>query len=90
MFSPHNRLTVVYDLLVPAVPKAIYRYNAFGQRVVKIASGTETHYIYGLSGKLLAETDSAGHVLQEYVYLDGEPLALLDAPTTGASTGTYD
>src|SRR6185369_7402153 len=61
-----------------------------GQRVVKIAGGTETHYIYGLDGKVLAETDSAGHVLQEYVYLDGAPWALLDAPGPRSPAGSYD
>jgi RHS repeat-associated protein len=89
VYSPHNRLTMVYDLLAPAVPKATYVYNALGQRVQKTANGSTTRYVYGLDGSLLAETDAIGNVQQEYVYLNGTLLALLGVPQ-GSIPSTYD
>ena len=69
-FIPDNRLLSVYDngRLV-----ATYAYNALGQRVGK----------YGLAGELLAELDSAGNTRREYVWLEGVPLAVIEA------TGVY-
>jgi len=54
-----------------------YGHNALGQRVQKTSGSDETHYIYDLSGRLIAEADgSTGAVQVEYSYLDGEPLTL--------------
>jgi RHS repeat-associated protein len=78
-FSPHNRLVAVFDLQAPTVPVGTYRYNGLGQRTQKSASGTTTRFAYGLSPLLLAEVVNGG-VRQEYVYLDGIPLALLGVP----------
>ena len=36
VYSPHNRLIAVYDLLALAAPKASYAYNALGQRSQKV------------------------------------------------------
>ena len=76
-FTPDNRLLSVYDngRLV-----ATYAYNALGQRVGKIPpGGGTTRFIYGLAGELLAELDSAGNPRREYVWLEGVPLAVIDA-----------
>ncbi|MBS4098809.1 MAG: RHS domain-containing protein, partial [Sulfuricella sp.] len=57
--------------------KATYRYNAFGQRVSKVAGSTTTYYVYDDSGLLLGEYNSTGAAVQEFVWLDGLPAMIL-------------
>ena len=69
-------------------------YNAFGERVIKRthidgqapALDEVVHYHYGPGGLLLAESDGAGVITREYVYLNDLPLAVLDpaADVTGS------
>lgn len=56
-----------------------YIYNASNQRAIKDASSTVTHYVYGAGGLLYGEYDSSGNLVREYVYLNQEPLAQIDA-----------
>lgn len=57
---------------------ASYTYNANNQRTSKTTSAETIHYVYGLGGLLYGEYDESGHVIREYVYLNGEPLAQFD------------
>ena len=73
---------------VPALDtETDYRYNALGQRTQKaVTSGnpsvtTTTRFVYNLAGQLIAETDEAGVVQREYIYLNGEPFARIDPGT---------
>ncbi|UTY59405.1 RHS repeat-associated core domain-containing protein [Massilia sp. erpn] len=52
-----------------------YRYNAFGQRVLKGASGKTTFFIYGPQGELLAEANAGQH--KNFAWLNGELLGML-------------
>ena len=65
---------------------ATYTYNAYGQRVTKTTdpdgSPQITHYVYSLSGQLLAEMDDAGTPLREYLYLNGQPIAVAENTVT--------
>jgi RHS repeat-associated protein len=61
---------------------AHYTYNGSGQRVKKNVSGTLTIFHYSLSGQLIAESDNAGTITAEYVYLNGEPLAKMEGANT--------
>jgi RHS repeat-associated protein len=88
-YSPHNRLTAVYDLQAPLTPLGSYRYNGLGQRSTKLAGGRATRFAYGLSPLLLAEVES-GAVVQEYVYLNGMPLALLGTATVSSGPPSFD
>lgn len=56
---------------------ASYLYNGIGQRVAKTAAGTTTYYVYDQAGHLLGEYDGAGAPLQETIYLDDTPVAVL-------------
>ncbi|MCV4157810.1 RHS repeat protein, partial [Pseudomonas aeruginosa] len=62
---------------------AEYRYNALGQRIVKLTPESVTTYLYGPDGQLLgeAEHDGSGRKLraQYYLWLDSLPLATIDA-----------
>mgnify|MGYP000102777855 CR=1 FL=1 len=74
-YTPDNRLHKVFedDQLI-----ATYTYNALGQRSIKRTAQGTTYYLYGLDGKLLGEYDENGEAIKEYVYLEGEPLAILE------------
>ena len=55
-----------------------YTHNALGQRVAKTAGGATTHFLHGLSGRLLAEHSGGGGVAREYFWLDGQLLGFID------------
>jgi len=58
--------------------RTTYRYNGIGERILKTdANLSETVYHYDLDGLLISESARDGSILAEYVYLDGQPLALL-------------
>jgi RHS repeat-associated protein len=55
-----------------------YRFNGFGQRVLKAGvTGSVTMYVYDRDGRLLGEYDQAGNAIQETVYLEDTPVAVL-------------
>jgi RHS repeat-associated protein len=56
---------------------AEYAYNGKGERVSKTVNGRTTHFRYGPNGQLLGEYADDGKPLREYIYLEGQPLALL-------------
>ncbi|MBU1192528.1 MAG: RHS domain-containing protein [Gammaproteobacteria bacterium] len=73
-YNAHNRLTAAYD---NGTITANYAYNGLGQRIAKTKPDTTgRHFLYGQNGELLAETDNDGNILNEYIYLNGQPLAL--------------
>jgi RHS repeat-associated protein len=56
-----------------------YAYNGFGQRVRKFASTGATStviYVYDHQGKLIGEYSNTGAAIREYVWMQGEPLAV--------------
>jgi RHS repeat-associated protein len=55
-----------------------YTYNLYRERAKKVASST-TYYVYGPGGLLYGEYDTSGNFIREYVYLNGSPLAQIDA-----------
>ena len=55
-----------------------YTYNGNGQRVKKIVNGTTMIFHYNLGGQIIAESDGAGTITAEYVYLNGNPLAKIE------------
>ena len=52
-------------------------YPDTGGRVRKNNLFGEIYFIYDEQGSLLAEADSNGKILKEYVYFDNQPLAML-------------
>ncbi len=56
------------------------------QRTQKLVSGTTTHYVYGLNGQLYGEYTSAGALVREYIYLNGQPLAQVNAGSPETAT----
>ena len=64
---------------------ARYRYNARGERVSKSVDGLTTYFRYSIEGQLLGEYRPDGTPVREYAYLDGQPLALMDAATNSVA-----
>lgn len=57
---------------------ANYMYNGNGQRVKKVVNGTTTVFHYDQRGQLIAESNGAGSITAEYVYLNSKPLAKIE------------
>jgi RHS repeat-associated protein len=68
-----NNLNSMNSVYVNGTLVGDYRYNALNQRVLKIANGVYTYYVYGPSGELLAEI---GQQTTNYVWLDGRLLGI--------------
>ena len=66
-----------------ATQQTAYRINALGQRVRKTVTpsgggaSTDTYYHYDLMGHLIGESDAAGKVTREYLWLDDTPMAVM-------------
>ena len=75
VYNQNQRLIQVND----GSMTASYTYNGNGQRVKKVVNGVTTIFHYSLSGQIIAESNSAGNVTVEYVYLNGQPLAKIDS-----------
>jgi RHS repeat-associated protein len=65
---------------------ATYGYDSSNRRLHKTIGTTTIHYLYDLNSRLIAETLVDGTPLREYIYLDGEPVALREYQT---NPGTY-
>ena len=74
IYSQNQRLIQVND----GATTAVYTYNGNGQRVKKIVNGQTTVFHYNLGGQIIAESNSAGSVTAEFVYLNGNPLAKIE------------
>jgi RHS repeat-associated protein len=55
---------------------ASYGYDASNRRIIKITGSTTVHYLYDSGDNLIAETLADGTPLRDYIYLDGEVIAV--------------
>ena len=56
-----------------------YRYNALGQRAWKNNRNETILFLYDQAGQLVAQYDGTGNRVNEYLYLNGQPIALIDS-----------
>ena len=56
---------------------ARYAYNGQGERVSKTVNGLTTRFRYANS-QLMGEYDDSGNAIREYVYLNAQPLAVIE------------
>jgi RHS repeat-associated protein len=82
----HNQKNRLIRVEVDGLTVAQYAYDAFERRVMKVVNGVTTHFHYDLNGLLISETDGNGNPRKDYVYLNGEPVAM---KTYGGSAGWY-
>ncbi|NHZ84139.1 hypothetical protein F2P44_33525 [Massilia sp. CCM 8695] len=67
-----------------------YRYNGVGQRAMKSdATGASTYFVYDEAGRMVGEYDSAGTPIQETIYLEGMPVAVIQPRAPGARENAY-
>lgn len=67
-----------------------YGYNGLGQRVAKNDSaGVLIHYVYDQAGRILGEYDGQGSAIQETVYLDDLPIAVIEPGTANVGTNQH-
>ncbi len=78
VYDSNGRLARVEDA---GVPLAEYIYNSDGQRARKTAAGQVTYFEYDAGGRLIHEYRASDEVSVDYVYLGGEPLAMLVSDT---------
>jgi len=82
-YTTTNQLQAVNAIGSPAASTAAYRHNALGERTVKSVPADTRKFVYGQDGRLLSESLADGTVIEEYVYLNGEPVALLGRSGSG-------
>ncbi len=78
-YDEGNRLS----LATVGALQAAYGYNGRGERVRKSLDGRTTHYRYDREGRLIGEYDDQGNPSREYVYLQGEPLVVIESGSGG-------
>ncbi len=82
-YSVRNRLVAVHR---QGALLADYTHNGQGQRVIKTVhdaqGATTTYFVYDPQGNIIAEADGTGQITREYVYANGERLALIDTATS--------
>ena len=72
-----------------SVTAGSYQYDGRGLRTVKTVNGEDKLFVYCKSGKLIAEADSNGNILKEYVYLEGDIFAHFSAVTSTPSNTAF-
>ena len=77
----YDALNRLVSVSVKNTVKARYTYDAWNRRTSKTAGGRTIHYHYDQDSRLIGESLANGTVLREYVYLRGEPVALLEYET---------
>ena len=58
---------------------ASYTYNHRSERIGKTARGQSTSYLYE-DGQVSAELNEQGQITRQYLYLAGQPIAVIDMP----------
>jgi RHS repeat-associated protein len=88
----YNARNRAVEIMKNNVEVGAYGHDAFEHRVwreVFSPSTVQTHYIYDLDGRLLAEQNGGtGTVVKEYAWIDDMPLAVIDS-SSGTPTTYY-
>ncbi|HYB83300.1 MAG TPA: RHS repeat-associated core domain-containing protein [Mycobacterium sp.] len=89
-YNDRNRLAQVS---VGGQVTASYVYDGLERMAIRSAPGLTpsgtTHYLYDLSGRLMAEASSSGTILTEYAWVDDLPLAVFANLDTAAPNLWY-
>ncbi len=78
-YNYHQRLWQVTE---NEMIRGEYTYDALGRRTKKVAGEIIRYYIYDIFGHLIEECDASGAWQKDYVYLNGQPLAMIVAETS--------
>jgi len=73
-YSPDGRM----DAAVVSGKRTSYHFNGLGQRIAKSQTGkVDAYYFYDESGRLVGEYDAQGTPIQETIFLENLPVAVL-------------
>jgi RHS repeat-associated protein len=81
IYNDANRMSIAKQ---NGVISGTYLYNGLGEQVQR-QTGVTTRFVYDESGQLLGQYDNAGGALQQYVWLEGQPIGMMVSPTQAAS-----
>ena len=87
-YDPEGRLSQATQTATPA-ENATYKYDAMSRlarRTINHTSGSPTviGYVHDLDDHIIAETDSSGATLREYIWMDDLPVAVVDNVNTAS------
>lgn len=74
----YNDASRLVEVLDNSSTVAAYQHNALGQRTSKTVGTETTVFIYDLLGNVLAEHDTNGALIRDYVWMNGMPVAQID------------
>ncbi|MFZ0452043.1 MAG: hypothetical protein WAL98_22650, partial [Desulfatiglandaceae bacterium] len=78
IYNQNNRLIRVTE---NGTALGEYLYNGRGERAKKITNNGTVYFLYDKEGSLMAEADSQGTVIREYIYAEGSRLAMIQTET---------
>jgi len=76
-YNAANRLSIAAVTANGATTIYTYRYSALGERVSKVGPSATTHFHYDRDGRLLAESNAAGTVIAEYIWLGDRVVGMI-------------
>lgn len=79
-------MKIACRLIIDGVHDNEYACDLFRRRIKKTVSGTTTHFHYDLQGRLIAETARDGTALRDYIYQNGNLVAV---KLHGIQAGVY-
>jgi RHS repeat-associated protein len=85
----YDKLGRLYSVWQGTTVKATYGVNILGQRTSKLAGGVQTFFFYDEAGRLLGEYDGNYAPIQETVWLEDIPIAVLKKDALGQTQAYY-
>ncbi len=82
-YNAANRLATI-TLPGESPTKITFTYSALSERVTKTSPTGTTHFHYDRAGHLIAEADSTGATIREYLWLGDTPIGLVATQTGGS------
>jgi len=91
-YDVEGRLSKAYKTNAPS-QGGTYAYDGYSRLARRTATSgaatTTTLYIHDVKNHIIAETDTAGATLREYIWLDDLPVAVVDKVNTGSPVLYY-
>lgn len=76
----YNNAGRMASIKYSGVVKATYNYNALGEQVQRTA-GTDAVFVYDETGRLVGQYTAAGAPIQQYVWMDDQPVGVISSDT---------
>ena len=90
-YDVEGRLSKAWQTAAPA-NGGVYGYDALNRlasRTVTSPASATTLYVHDINNHIIAETNTAGQTLREYIWLNDLPVAVVDNVNTASPTVYY-